>query len=80
MKTRVNNSILICLFRRHLESLPLMADGFKRLSKGKQTFTWYATKNFLKPPEDFSMGLELAKESLAADFGFIEVTEIFYSY
>lgn len=50
------------------------------IERKAQTFTTYATKNFFKPPEHFSVGLELAKESLVVDFGFIEVIEIFYSY
>lgn len=52
-----------------------MPDGFKGLFERKQNFTWYATKNYFKSPVDFSVSLELAKESVAVGFGFTEVIE-----
>lgn len=52
-----------------------MPDGFKGLFNGKHSFTWYATKNYFKSPIDFSVSLELAKESVGVGSGFTEAIE-----
>lgn len=52
-----------------------MSDGFKRLFRRKHSFTSHVAKNYFESPVDFSVGLELAKESLADGFGFTEVIE-----